>query len=77
VVLAVDLVNTDAAAKTVNLYFKESGGTSRKIVPEDLSIDAGYHYQRTGKITMAEGDEIEGDASTASVVDYMIPGVEI
>lgn len=77
VVLGIDLVNTDSGSRVVNLYYKKSGGTSRRISPKDMSMAANFYFPRTGKITMAAGDVIEGDADSANLVDYVINGVEI
>ena len=40
-VTSIILVNTDAAARTVNLYLTPSGGTARRLIPKDLTLDAG------------------------------------
>ncbi len=76
VVLNIILVNTDAIARTVNLYYKKSGATSRRILPKDMSMASGSEYPMKEKITMGAGDLIEGDAAAATVVDYVINGVE-
>ena len=76
VVLNVVLVNTDAVPRLVNLYFKKASGTSRRLLPEDTSMDAGNKLVMEEKITMGALDEIEGDADAATVVDYVISGVE-
>lgn len=72
VVQLIVLVNTDASARTVNLYVKRA--TSRRITPVNLSLDVGAMYDREGPITLDTGDLIEGDASAATVVDYTIHG---
>lgn len=76
VVNYITFVNTDTSARTVNLYFKKSGGTSRRIIPKDLSIAAGASSTHSMGQALETGDIIEGDASTASVVDYTLSGVE-
>lgn len=76
VVLAIILVNTDVAARTVNIYYKKSGGTSRLISGQAQSIAAGEKAVLVERFTMSAGDVIEGDASVAAVVDYTISGVE-
>lgn len=76
VVLNIVLVNTDSSARTVNLYYKRSGGTRRRIVSKDSTLDAGFTLEKTAKVTMQADDTIEGDASAAAVVDYVISGVE-
>jgi len=53
VVSAITLVNTDSAARTVNLYITPSGGTARRIVPKDLSLGKGYSLYTDGtKLTV-------------------------
>ena len=42
------LVNTDSVARAVNLYMKPSGGTARRIIPEDMSLGAGYSLNWSG-----------------------------
>lgn len=71
------LVNTDASARTVNIYIKMSGGTSRRIIAKDLSLAAGASYWvpiSPSALRLSAGDLIEGDASAATVVDYTISG---
>ena len=74
----VTLVATGASARTVNIYLKRSGGTSRRIFPKDLSINPGDHASSKDErpYSLSTGDIIEGDASAASEVDYIIEGVE-
>ena len=69
------LVNTDAAARTVNIYVNP-GGTSRRISPKDLSLGAGEQWV-SEVVTLEAADLIEGDASAATVVDYSIHGFEV
>jgi hypothetical protein len=42
VVSSVIYTNTGAAHNHVNLYSKSSGGTSRRLIPKDLQLEAGY-----------------------------------
>src|SRR5580765_8478905 len=51
------LVNTDTAARTVNLYFKRSGGTSRLISPSAMSLGAGSLAIDDQELTMEAGDK--------------------
>ncbi len=76
IVLDIRLVNVTAGAITVNLYKKASGGTSRRILDKDLSIAANGSVRVKGPITLEAAGEIEGDASAATSVDYVINGVE-
>lgn len=75
VVLSIILVNTDTSARTVNLYANITG-TSRRLIPKNMSLGAGYRLAMTEKITLQAADFIEGDASAATVVDYIISGME-
>lgn len=73
------LVNTDSGAITVNIYVTRSGSTSRRILDKALSIAAGGRVQvlqNSGDLRLSAGDAIEGDASTAAKVDYLICGGE-
>lgn len=73
---SITLVNTDSSARTVNLYVQKDGSNSRRIIPKDLSIAAGASFIYDSVITLEAADLIEGDASAATVVDYVINGVE-
>ncbi|KKN71806.1 hypothetical protein LCGC14_0416600 [marine sediment metagenome] len=73
---SISLVNTDSSARTVNLYFKASGGTSRRIIPKDLSLAVGAEFTLNRSISLEAADILEGDASAANVVDFVISGVE-
>jgi len=72
----ISYVNTDIAARDVNLYIKPSGGVSRRIIPKDMELGIGYMMVYDDELTLEAGDVIEGDASAANVVDYSISGVE-
>jgi hypothetical protein len=72
----ITLVNTNTVAETVNLYYLKSGGTARRIVTMNYSLSAGY-YLEASTISMGAGDKIQGDATDASKVDYVISGFEI
>lgn len=77
IITTITLVNTDSSARTVNLYAQRDGTNSRRIIPEALSLAAdGGTLVFDNKITLEAADLIEGDASAASVVDYVISGVE-
>lgn len=76
----ITLVTTDASAHTVNIYLKESAGTSRRIIPKDLPMDSTSSSEASqvecleNTMEMSAGDVIEGDADTAAVIDYVITG---
>ena len=76
IIKTITLVNTDTSARNVNLYIKVSGGTSRRIIPKDCELGAGYMLVCDDELTLEAADVIEGDASVANVVDYTINGVE-
>ena len=69
-------MNTDSSARAVNLYFKASGGTSRRISPKDYSLAVGAMLELTKEITLEAADILEGDAAAATVIDYVVSGVE-
>lgn len=75
IIKAISLVNTDSSARTVNLYVNASG-TSRRIIPKDMSLAAGESFVVDWPVTLEAADLIEGDASSATVVDYVISGTE-
>ncbi len=72
IINSISLVNTDAVTRTVNLYIKT--GTSRHIIPVALSLTTGAAYLDDVTRCLNSGDLIEGDASAAAVVDYVISG---
>jgi len=76
IIKTISYVNTDIAARTVNLYIKPSGGTSRRIIPNNMTLGIGYMMVYDDEITLEAADEIEGDADAATVVDFTINGVE-
>ena len=77
VITKLTLVNTGSSPVNVNLYFKASGGTSRRIIPKDMEMQGnGYAMIEEGQ-TLEAGDLIEGDATSATTVDYTLSGVEI
>jgi len=69
-------VNTNTTTETVNLYLKPSGGTARRLIPKDLQLSAGYLLVVDDELTLEAGDKIQGDTTTAAMVDYTISGVE-
>lgn len=75
IVLLVVLVNESAADLTANLFGNFSG-TSRRLTPVDVAIPAGSKYELVGPITLEAGDLIEGHASVANDIDYIISGVQ-
>jgi hypothetical protein len=75
--LRATLVNTDTSDHTVNIYLKSAAGTSKRITPVSLSISAGQMYKvAIGGHELNAGGLLEGDADSASVIDYYVSGVE-
>jgi len=76
IVSKIHLVNTSGSEIEINIYFKASGGTSRRICPKDMILKAGYMAVLDDEVVMEAADIIEGDAETANVIDYVISGVQ-
>lgn len=76
VVDSITLVNTGAGANACNLYVKRDGSNSRRIIPQDLSLAAKAGFTYTGPLTLEAADLVEGDAGSASEVDYVLNGIE-
>ena len=74
IVRTIQLVNTDSSSRTVNLYV--NSGTSRGIIPKDTTLKAGESLEVDLPVTLEAADLIEGDASSANLVDYTISGIE-
>lgn len=74
-ITCISLVNTDVAIRTANLYLKASGGTSKSIIPQNMAIGIDYHFiEKELSHAMHAGDVIEGDASVAVKIDYVLSG---
>jgi hypothetical protein len=70
----VHLTNTASSVVKVNLYVKRTGGTSRRVMPEDMELPAQATF--TSDYLELEGnDVIEGSASAAARVDYVVSGL--
>lgn len=69
------LVNTDSVSRTANIYVNRVG-TSRRVVPMALKLEIGNDgfYVNPSVIVLEVSSSIEGDASAANVVDYVISG---
>lgn len=76
IVKSITVVNSDTVARAVNLYVKRVAGTSRRIVPKDLSLAIGALLEVDRVITLEAGDLIEGDCAAATVADFLISGAE-
>lgn len=77
VVMNVKMVNTTGGTVKVNLYYKASGGTSRRILPKDLEIAGGNLVVMDDEETMEAGDVLEADATIGSAIDYVVNGIQI
>ena len=73
IIKLITLTNTDTVARTVNLYI--STGTSRRVVPKSLSLGTGETFEYDVVTTLGATHLIEGDASVANVIDYVISGI--
>ena len=76
IIKSIILVNTNTSSEAVNLYFKASGGTSRRLIPKDTSLPASNSLIMDDLVTLEAADILEGDTTTASKVDFVISGVE-
>jgi hypothetical protein len=80
------LMNTDSSDRTVTLYVVEAGGTAaaNRAILSAVTIDAGRMYRIPCATVLGSalvsatltGDTIQGLASSASKVTYLISGVE-
>lgn len=67
--------NTNASSQTVVLYVKRSGSVSRSFFRGVFAQNEFSYVISEGEaITLSDGDEIEGSATNASAVDYVITG---
>lgn len=71
---SITLVNTDTSLRTVNLYVKPAAA-SRRIIPVDFELPAGQAQTFETEVYLEAADLIEGDASVASKVDYVMSGI--
>lgn len=76
IVKNIRVANTDTTARTFNLWFKLSGGTARLISPAAMSLSAGQMAIEDQEITLGAADQIQGDGSVATKLDYVISGIE-
>lgn len=75
VIKSIILVNTNTTTEVVNLYHYAATASTR-LIPKDTSLAAGYSLVFDTMVTMANGELIQGDTTTASKVDYTISGVD-
>ena len=66
--------NTTTSTVTVKIYFKKSGGTSRRI--DRFEIPPEGKGILNDEITLEAADILEGEADVGTAIDYKISGVE-
>ena len=71
----ITLVNTDAVARTVNLFRLNSAGTATRLIDKDYSMDAGREVS-VGSFSLEAAGKIRGNASAATVVDVTMTVLE-
>lgn len=76
----ITLVANAAGAFTANVYYKPAAGSSRLLIPKDIPMDnadlakAAQIECLEDTLEMSAGDLIEGDASSATSIDFVITG---
>ncbi len=76
IIKAVTLVNTNSTAETVNLYILPSGGATRQIIPNNMSLGAGFLCVIDDVITLNLLDKLQGITTTSGKIDFVVSGVE-
>jgi len=78
VVKKFSISNTSGSDVTVNIYVTMDGLSPVLITPKDMTIKTGHLIDivDTETLILSENDLIRGVASTGSVIDYLITGVE-
>jgi len=69
-------VNIHTSDITMNLYVRVTGNPARRIIPKNMTLKAGYLLVVDDEQNLEAGDRLQGDASVADVVDYIISGME-
>jgi hypothetical protein len=67
----ISLVNKTGAAVTCNIYLN-TGGTRKRITPQNLSLGAGEQWAPGLIWPAAASDLVEGDASAATSIEYTV-----
>lgn len=70
---SLELLNTNAATQTVDLYLQKSGGTSRHVRRVTL---AQYESAEWKGIPLGNGDKIRALTTTATAVNYVVRGYQ-
>ena len=76
IVKSISLTNTSSSMVEVNLYIQRDGTNSRRICPKDMELAARHTYIDDKVHTLEAADLVEGDASSGSVIDYAVSGVQ-
>jgi hypothetical protein len=76
IVKTMRFVNTGGTARTLNVQLTLLSGTKSLISPSSVSIAAGSMYVDTDEVTLGAGDKIEGWASAANDIQFVLSGVE-
>lgn len=76
VVKTITVVNTDSVSRTVDLYILPAAGTARRITPRLMPLGSYESIVFDSVFTLGAGDKIQGNASAATVCDYVIAGVQ-
>ena len=76
IIKTVTLVNIDSVTRTMNLYIKTAAGTSRRIIPKDTALQAGFSLETDEEYTLGAADAVRGDGSAAAIIDFTVNGVE-
>lgn len=75
IIKTITLTNSAVAARTVNLYVNATG-VNRRIIPQNMEMGIDYTFIFDDELTLEPGDMIQGNASVAACVDYVINGIE-
>lgn len=76
IIKTITCVNTNTTDETINVYVTPSAGTARRIIHGVLLANLGSMVCDS-EITLATGDKLRADTTTASKVDYIVAGVEV
>lgn len=74
VISRISFANTTTSAVVCKLYFKASGGTSRRTERFELGDEGTAKME--DEITLEAADIIEAECDMASAVDFVVSGVE-
>jgi hypothetical protein len=69
--------NTGGSTQTIQFFLKTSSTSSRRIINIDVPAGASMYSGGEERFIIEATDVIEGQTTTASVVDYWISGIEI